>query len=81
MKLKLYTATWCRPCKEFAPLVRNACLSRNIFYEEIDIDTLYSAPIKEVPSLIVESDNGNIEAICHKQPQQELNKFLDHWFS
>ena len=61
VKVKRYTATWCGPCKQLAPVfeeLKNEIT--NVTFETIDVDQNKEAVIAEgivsVPTVVLEKD-------------------------
>jgi thioredoxin 1 len=75
-KILYFSAEWCGPCKQLAPIMES--LQGEINYEKIDVDsntelsTKYG--IRNIPTLIL-VDNGNV--IDKKTGIQSKQQILD----
>ena len=65
VKVKRYTATWCGPCKQLAPVfeeLKNEIT--NVTFETIDVDQNKEAVIAEgivsVPTVVLEKDGEQV---------------------
>jgi thioredoxin 1 len=65
IKVKRYTATWCGPCKQLAPVfeeLKNEIT--NVTFETIDVDQNKEAVIAEgivsVPTVVLEKDGQQV---------------------
>jgi thioredoxin 1 len=65
VKVKRYTATWCGPCKQLAPVfeeLKNEIT--NVTFETIDVDQNKEAVIAEgivsVPTVVLEKDGQQV---------------------
>ena len=65
VKVKRYTATWCGPCKQLAPVfeeLKNEIT--NVTFETIDVDENREAAIERgissVPTVILEKDGQQV---------------------
>lgn len=62
MKIVKYSATWCGPCKNFAPIAKAVSEELNIPMEEVDIDENPTEGIMSVPTTRLVDDTGNVIA-------------------
>jgi len=76
MVLKIFSATWCGPCKKLKKIL----LDNNIPHEIIDIDENPEAvkqyKIKSVPVAIFEENGQIIEEISGVYPPQKYSEIL-----
>ena len=76
-KILLFSAKWCLPCKQLAPIMES--LQGEINYEKVDVDsntelsTKYG--IRNIPTLILVDNNGNV--IDKKTGIQSRQQILD----
>ncbi len=65
MTVKRYTASWCGPCKQLAPIFNELQNElTNVTFETIDVDANREAAIAEgiasVPTVILEKDGQQV---------------------
>lgn len=60
MKLVKYSATWCGPCKQFAPVATKVTNELGIQLEDVDIDENPTPGIMSVPTIRLVSDAGEV---------------------
>jgi thioredoxin 1 len=65
MTVKRYTASWCGPCKQLAPVFNELQNElTNVTFETIDVDANREAAIEEgiasVPTVILEKDGQQV---------------------
>ena len=76
-KILYFSASWCGPCKQLAPIMES--LQGEINYEKVDVDsntelsTKYG--IRNIPTLILVDNNGNV--IDKKTGIQSRQQILD----
>lgn len=51
LKLVKYSATWCGPCKQFAPVAEKVTRELGIELEDVDIDENPTPGIMSVPTI------------------------------
>ncbi len=63
MKLMLFTGSWCIPCQQMKPIVKNVAEERGIELKvvdvETDIETANAYMVRGVPMLILLDENNN----------------------
>ena len=62
-----FTATWCNPCKQFAPIVSETAAKFNhIIFLNIDIDHFFNIAckynVRGVPTIVIIKNNENISS-------------------
>ena len=65
VKVKRYTATWCGPCKQLAPVFEELQNEiKEVTFETIDVDQNREATIEQgvvsVPTVILEKDGEQV---------------------
>lgn len=76
-----FTATWCAPCKAFAPTVKRVTTDLDIELFEVDIDKEPELSkewsIRTVPTLISFRDGEPLGSFSGSLPENELIEFAD----
>lgn len=62
MKVVKYSATWCGPCKRYAPIAEKVTRELGIPMEEVDIDENPDTGVLGVPLTRIYDDAGNMVA-------------------
>ena len=74
VKVKRYTATWCGPCRQLAPLfdIMQQEYS-NVSFETIDVDTspeeVQQYMVTSVPTVIIEKDGQLVQRYVGLNPK------------
>jgi thioredoxin 1 len=80
-----FTARWCPPCQQMAPIVKAASEKTGVLVTEIDIDKEKDAPTKHnirgIPTLILLKDGKEVERIVGVKSEDELVKIINETFS
>ena len=73
-KVLYFTATWCGPCKSFAPIMEQAGQVLNV--EKIDVDANPSVAtayqVRSVPTVVVLKDNREVSRFVGVKPLQSV---------
>ena len=74
VKVKRFTATWCSPCKQLAPLFTQMEIELpNVVFETIDVDQDKEQTaeyfITSVPTVIIEQDGRAVQRYVGAQPK------------
>jgi thioredoxin 1 len=81
MKIYKFYADWCTPCKMMTPLVDKACNELDLTYEAINVDDDKELSskfgIRNIPVLIVEKENGDVEKLIGAHPYNKIQSFLE----
>jgi thioredoxin 1 len=74
IKVKRYTASWCQPCKQLAPIFEQLQASfPNVTFETIDVDENKEAAqenfVTSIPTVIFEKDGLAKQRFTGVQPK------------
>jgi len=81
VKVKRFTATWCGPCRQLAPLFAQMETEfPNVSFETIDVDTS-PEPVQEyfitsVPTVIIEQDGKAVQRYVGMNPKTTYSNFI-----
>jgi thioredoxin 1 len=74
-KAKYFTATWCGPCKTYAPVVEEL-VSEGYDIEKINVDVEMDMAqeygIMSVPTIVVENSDGVVDVLMGIYPKEDL---------
>jgi len=69
MKLLLFTAEWCSPCKQLKPIVRELAEEYSFELQEVDVDAdgslVRKFDVKSIPCLVFLGRNGEVVDMLH----------------
>ena len=76
MKTMIYiSATWCRPCKAFKP-VMNEIKNEGHYVEFIDIDNMSDLAskynVRSVPTVVIEEGGVEVDRVVGAQPKSVI---------
>ena len=82
MKEILYfSASWCQPCKQLAPVMERLKSEGKINYKKInvDTDTLLSPKygVRNIPTLILLNNGNEVNRLVGAQPEQSILNFYN----
>tara|TARA_R110000851_G_scaffold332780_2_gene509892 strand:- start:9676 stop:9993 length:318 start_codon:yes stop_codon:yes gene_type:complete len=77
------SASWCEPCRRFAPIIESVSAQRNdVCVAEIDVDALPDVRevfnVRSVPTLIMLKNGSQIDSLVGSQPGDNVNAWIDH---
>jgi thioredoxin 1 len=80
-KVIRFTASWCMPCKLFAPTFdKVAAQTSGVYFETIDVDSgnnlILEYNIRNVPTTVIIENNGNIRKQAGIMSEDQLKKFI-----
>lgn len=82
-QLTKYSAKWCGPCKNMAPMVKKLCEERSILLAEVDVDDLTDEQkkllgLKSIPTFyLLNRSNGMSATKIGSCSEQQFKEFLD----
>jgi thiol-disulfide isomerase/thioredoxin len=76
-----FTATWCGPCKTYAPTFEKvAAETPGIYFKTVDVDSgdklILEYSIRNVPTTVVIEGNGSIRKQAGMMNENQLKKFV-----
>ena len=82
MKEILYfSASWCQPCKQLAPVMERLKSEGKINYKKIDVDTdTVLSPkygVRNIPTLILLNNGNEVNRLVGAQPEQSILNFYN----
>lgn len=80
--IKHFTATWCQPCKQLSPIMRELVNeTEGIGYQIIDVDQNPDAAsrigVRALPTVILEKNGNEVERIIGLQPKSYYKKIIN----
>jgi len=73
-KILYFTASWCQPCKSFAPIMEQ--VGQSVRVEKIDVDALPNIAsayqVRSVPTVVVLSGNTEVSRFTGVKPLQAV---------
>lgn len=78
-----FHATWCQPCKSFAPTVDRVADTRtDVGFAAVDIDKAPSLrdqyKVRSVPTLVLTKKGKQIDTLVGTQSAVDVNKWIDN---
>jgi thioredoxin 1 len=82
IKLKRFTASWCQPCKQLAPIIEQLKPEYpEVIFQTIDVDEdpeiAKNYAIKSVPTIVIEQYDEIKQQIVGLQPKQTYINILN----
>ena len=76
-----FSASWCQPCKQLAPVMERLKSEGKINYKKInvDTDTLLSPKygVRNIPTLILLNNGNEVNRLVGAQPEQSILNFYN----
>ena len=81
MKLRYYSASWCKVCKAMQPMVEAVCKSEGVPFEFVDVETLGftedTKSITSLPTIEIRNEKGHVkDCRAGKISQHDLLKWI-----
>jgi thioredoxin-like negative regulator of GroEL len=82
VKLLLFTAEWCAPCKQLKPIVRELAEEYSLELQEVDVDAdgslVRKFDVKSIPCLVFLGRNGEVVDILHGvKPKSFIRQIIE----
>jgi thioredoxin 1 len=79
-KIFRYTATWCGPCKAYAPTFEQVKANSSLHFETIDVDSEHPSimeyGIRNVPTTVVVESDGTVRKQSGNMSAEALRTFI-----
>ena len=82
LTVKRFTAPWCGPCRQLAPIMEQVKPQfPNVTFETIDVDdhkdvaTKYG--IRSIPTIVIEKDGKEVERFLGIRPEQQIVEHIN----
>jgi thioredoxin 1 len=81
MKLLLFTAEWCGPCKQLKPIVSELVREYGLEYEEVDVDRDGKLAVKynvqSIPCLVFLKDDEVVDMLHGVKPKHFIRQIIE----
>ena len=82
LTIKHFTATWCQPCKQLSPIMRElSSQNPTVGYQMIDIDNnsdfAQQYGVRAVPTIIFERNGSVVQAVVGVQPKSYYQNLIN----
>jgi thioredoxin 1 len=82
VKVKRFTATWCGPCKQLAPLFEQLQSQyTNVSFETIDVDNnkeeTMNYMVTSVPTVVIENNGQLVQRYTGVQPKTTYTNIIN----
>jgi len=82
IKVKRFTATWCGPCKQLAPLFEQLQSQyTNVTFETIDVDNnkeeTMNYMVTSVPTVVIENNGQLVQRYTGVQPKTTYTNIIN----
>ena len=77
-ELKVFSASWCGPCKSLKATIAATALSANLVFVDIDTDPQLAKDygIRGVPTMVLEDNGTEIKRATGAKTSAQLQEFL-----
>jgi len=82
IRIKHFTATWCQPCKQLSPIMRElSSQNPTVGYQIIDIDDNIDIAqeygVRAVPTIVFEKNGLVVQTVIGVQPKSYYQNLID----
>jgi thioredoxin 1 len=82
IRIKHFTATWCQPCKQLSPIMRElSSQNPTVGYQIIDIDDNIGIAqeygVRAVPTIVFEKNGLVVQTVIGVQPKSYYQSLID----
>jgi thioredoxin 1 len=81
MKLLLFTAEWCGPCKQLKPIVSELVREYGLEYGEVDVDRDGKLAVKynvqSIPCLVFLKDDEVVDMLHGVKPKHFIRQIIE----
>jgi thioredoxin-like negative regulator of GroEL len=82
MKLLLFTADWCVPCKQLKPIVEELAKEYSLELQEVNVDAdgdlVRKFDVKSIPCLVFLGRNGEVVDMLHGvKPKHFIRQIIE----
>jgi len=82
IRIKHFTATWCQPCKQLSPIMRElSSQNPTVGYQIIDIDDNIDIAqeygVRAVPTIVFEKNGLVVQTVIGVQPKSYYQSLID----
>ena len=83
LTIKHFTATWCQPCKQLSPIMRDLVNeTEGIGYQIIDVDKNPDAAsklgIRSLPTVIFEKNGTEVQRVIGLKPKSYFKELINN---
>jgi len=80
--IKHFTASWCQPCKQLSPIMRElSSQNPTVGYQMIDIDNNSDVAqqygVRAVPTIVFERNGSVVQAVVGVQPKSYYQNLIN----
>ena len=81
--IKHFTATWCGPCKQLSPIMKELVNeSEGIGYQVIDVDqnpdTASRLSVRSLPTVIFEKNGTEVQRVIGLKPKSYFKELINN---
>lgn len=82
LTIKHFTATWCQPCKQLSPIMRElSSQNPSVGYQIIDIDNnsdvAQNYGVRAVPTIVFERNGSVVQTVVGVQPRSYYQSLIN----
>jgi len=82
LKIKHFTASWCQPCKQLSPIMRElSSQNPSVGYQIVDIDNdsdvAQQYGVRAVPTIVFEKNGSVVQTVVGVQPKSYYQNLIN----